>query len=73
MPCISSDGKPTPTGMAILRALSGGPLSPKEIADVTQRPLYRVRSGLRELEKAGFVNESDGNYRLSEKGEMTLK
>lgn len=72
MPCISSDGKPTTTGMAILQALKNGPLPPEEVAKKTGNPLFRVRSGLRELKNAGFVEETDGRFKLSEQGEKTV-
>lgn len=71
MPCVSPDGKPTATGMAILKSLKGELLSPEEVANRTGRPLYSVRSGLRELSNAGFVEEIDGKYKLSEKGQKT--
>ncbi|MEM2522919.1 MAG: winged helix-turn-helix domain-containing protein [Candidatus Bathyarchaeia archaeon] len=71
MPCVSPDGKPTTTGMALLKSLKDGPLSPEEVASRTGRPLYSVRSGLRELRNAGFVEEIDGKYKLSEKGQKT--
>ncbi len=72
MPCVSPDGKPTKTGMAILECLKEGPLNPEEVAGKTGKPLFRVRSGLRELKNAGFVEETDGKYKLSEKGQKTL-
>jgi DNA-binding IclR family transcriptional regulator len=68
MPCVSPDGKPTSSGMALLRSLRNGALSPKEIASKTGQPLFRVRSGLRELKNAGFVDETEDKYRLSENG-----
>jgi predicted transcriptional regulator len=73
MPCVSPDGKPTSSGMALLRSLKNGALSPKEIASKTGQPLFRVRSGLRELKNAGFVEEKEDKYRLSEKGKTLVK
>jgi len=73
MPCISPDGKPTSSGMTLLKSLKNGVLSPDEIANVTGQPLFRVRSGLRELKKAGFVEEEEGKYRLSKNGEMLVE
>jgi len=72
MPCVSLDGKPTSSGMALLRSLKNGALSPKEIASKTGQPLFRVRSGLRELKNAGFVEEAEDKYRLSENGKTLV-
>lgn len=73
MPCVSPDGKPTSTGMTTLKSLQDGTLSPEEVASRTGQPLFRVRSGLRELKNAGFVEEKAGKYTLSEAGKALLK
>ncbi len=68
MACISPDGKPTESGTKMLRALKSNLATPEDIARETGLPLFRVRSGLRELVQAG-VAEQDGNtYRITEKG-----
>jgi predicted transcriptional regulator len=68
MPCVSPDGKPTSSGMAVLKSLKNGTLTPEEIANKTGQPLFRVRSGLRELKNAGFVEETKDKYLLSKTG-----
>ena len=74
MPCISPDGKPTSSEMVLLRALKEGAVSPEDIAKRTGRPIYLVRSGLRELKSAGYVEEEGENrYRLTEKGADLLR
>ncbi|MGB9959714.1 MAG: hypothetical protein ACPLKQ_04240 [Candidatus Bathyarchaeales archaeon] len=73
MPCVSPDGKPTTTGITILECLKEGPLNPEEVAGKTGKPLFMVRSGLRELKNAGFVEENDGKYKLSEEGQKMLQ
>jgi predicted transcriptional regulator len=72
MPCVSPDGKPTTSGMAVLKSLKDGAFSPEEIASRTGQPLFRVRSGLRELKNAGFVEETEDKYRLSETGKTVV-
>jgi len=72
MPCVSPDGKPTSSGMAVLKALKDGASTPKGVSSVANKALFRVRSGLRELEKAGLVKEIDGNYKLSEQGKRLI-
>ena len=72
MPCVSPDGKPTASGMATLEAIKEGASTPKAISDATGQPLFRVRSGLRELVGAGFLALSDDNYLLTPNGESVL-
>ena len=68
MACISPDGKPTESGTKMLRALQVGLGTPEEIARDTGLPLFRVRSGLRELTQAGLANQKEDRYEVSEKG-----
>ena len=68
MACVSPDGKPTESGTNMLRALKSGLGSPEEIAKDAGLPLFRVRSGLRELAEAGLANQKDDRYELTERG-----
>ena len=73
MACISPDGKPTESGAKMLRALNSGLGSPEEIAKSAELPLFRVRSGLRELTQAGLANQKNNKYEITEKGEELVK
>lgn len=73
MPCVSPDGKPTSSGIAMLQALKNGASSPEEIASKTGHPLFRVRSGLRDLKNAGFLEEKSDRYVLSESGAAVIQ
>jgi predicted transcriptional regulator len=68
MACVSPDGKPTESGTKMLRALKSGQGVAEEIAKSTGLPLFRVRSGLRELSQAGLIVEKAGKYEITEKG-----
>jgi DNA-binding IclR family transcriptional regulator len=68
VPCVSPDGKPTKSGIATLSALKSGASTVKAVSDVTGQPLFKVRSGLRELVNAGFVKQVDDNYQLTTEG-----
>jgi DNA-binding IclR family transcriptional regulator len=68
MACISPDGKPTASGAKMLRALNSGLGAPEEIAKETGLPLFRVRSGLRELTQAGLATQRDDKYVITDKG-----
>ena len=61
MACVSPDGTPTASGRAILAAVRR-PASAEEVAEATGLPLYRVRSGLRELAAAGLVADESGQF-----------
>jgi predicted transcriptional regulator len=52
--------------------LNKGNSSPEDIAAETGRPLFRVRSGLRELLGAGLVAESGESFSLTEQGKSVL-
>jgi hypothetical protein len=67
-PCVFPDGKPTSSGIAVLKSLKNETVSPEEIANKTGQPLFRVRSGIRELKNAGFVEETENKYVLSKTG-----
>jgi len=73
MACISPDGKPTESGINMLRTLKSGLGAPEEIAKSTGLPLFRVRSGLRELTQAGLTNQKDDKYEITEKGVELIK
>jgi predicted transcriptional regulator len=73
MACISPDGKPTESGTKMLRALQAGLKSPEEVAQETGLPLFRVRSGLREITEAGLAEQKEDRYKLSEKGAELIK
>jgi len=57
----------------MLRALKLGPGFPEEIAKDTELPLFRVRSGFRELTQAGLANLEYDKYKITEKGEELLE
>jgi len=72
MACVSPDGKPTESGMKILRSLATGHKSAEDVAADTGRPLYAVRSGLRELVGAEMVAEKGEGYELSPQGKELI-
>lgn len=73
MPCIGPDGKPSQSGVEMLRALESGPKSDKEVAESTGFPIFKVRSGLRQLSQAGFAMQTDIKCEITEKGLEAIK
>jgi predicted transcriptional regulator len=59
--------------MAVLKSLKDGTLTSEEIAGKTGQPLFRVRSGLRELKNAGLVEEKVDKYALSTTGKTAIQ
>lgn len=72
MPCVNPDGKPSDSGINMLRAIHSGKQTAEDIAAATGMPMYRVRSGLREMSEAGFVVQSDDVASLSDQGRLLL-
>ena len=61
MACVNADGTLSPSGRAMLDAVKA-PASADQVAAITGLPLFRVRSGLRELVSAGLVKEEASRY-----------
>ena len=72
MPCVSSDGKLTESGIATLKSIKEGLMTPSEIAVATGSQLFLVRSGLRELVGAGLLILNEEKYQLTTAGEKAL-
>lgn len=72
MPCVDPDGKPTESGLKMIRALKSGHSTLEAIAAASDLPLFRVRSGIRDLVAAGYVSEDDGSYVLTDVGAATV-
>jgi len=68
MACVTPEGKPTESGKKMLNVLKSGAMSPEEVAKISGLPLFRVRSGLRDMVQADLVKEEEGKYKLTEKG-----
>lgn len=61
MACVTAEGTLTASGQRLVAAVAL-PSTPEEVAASTGLPLYRVRSGLRELAAAGLVTEDSGRF-----------
>lgn len=71
MACISADGTLTASARKILETLNN-PATPEEIVHATGLPLFKVRSGLREMAQAGLIEEDGGRYHLTEAGRQKI-
>ncbi len=61
MACLQADGTVSASGRALLSAVEQ-PATPEEVAAATGLPLFRVRSGLRELAGAGLVSQDGPRF-----------
>ena len=68
MSCVSPDGKPTESGLKMLKAIQARNDQPEAIASGSGLPLFRVRSGLRDMLQAGYVTIEGESYKLTRKG-----
>jgi len=71
MACINPDGTLTGSTRDLLRIV-GKPSTPEEISGQLGQPLFKIRSSLREMVNAGLVNETGGQYTITEKGKQKL-
>ena len=67
MACVNPDGTVSPSARALLE-IAGEPLTPAEIAGKIGRPLFQVRSSIRELVEAGLLREEEGKYSVTRRG-----
>ena len=72
MACVNADGTLSPSARSLLTLLEN-PLAPEEIAEKLKRPLFQVRSSLREMSNSQLIApEGDGYVRTAE-GVRALK
>lgn len=71
MGCINPDGTTDPAARTLLQALQVA-RSSEELAAAVGLPLYRIRSGLRELVQAGLVEEASGKLALTTSGRARI-
>lgn len=73
MACINPDGKLSDRAIHVMKIISEkGKISPEELAALTGRPLFQIRSSLRELKEAGLLIMDEDKFTLSEKGREIL-
>ncbi|HWA94801.1 MAG TPA: hypothetical protein VG844_09385 [Terracidiphilus sp.] len=71
MACINAHGELTESAQKILEALEQ-PGSAETVAKLTSLPLFRIRSGLREMGEAGIVEMNEETYSMTERGRSFL-
>lgn len=72
MACVNPDGTLMPSAVAILNALKTAHTA-EELAMLVHQPLFKIRSGLRDMVEANFVELKDDKYILTDLGLQKLK
>ena len=72
MACIDVNGKITRSGELILLAMME-PANVESAANETGLPLFKVRSAVRELSKAGLLIETEGLFKVTPIGIAKLE
>ena len=73
MACINADGTISESAKELLGLISNNPYTDEEIAAKLKKPMFKIRSSLRELEGAGFTIKSGDKFSTTEKGREKLK
>jgi len=69
MACITPDGKLTERAKQILETLiKKGCKTEEEIASLVNRPLFQVRSSIREMVEAGVLERKEEKVCITDKG-----
>ena len=69
MACLTPDGKLTERAKQILETLlRKGCKTEQEVASLVNRPLFQVRSSIREMVEAGVLERKEDKVCITEKG-----
>ena len=71
MACINADNTLTETAKNIIRTLMAG-ATEEDVAKSLYLPLFKIRSSIRELSKAGYIEEMGSALIITEKGKEVL-
>ena len=71
MACVNPDGTLTASATQLLKALTA-PLTAEEISQKLQRPLFKVRSSIREMTESGLVAADGDRFSITEEGRKKI-
>ena len=71
MACVNPDGTLSPSAIELLKALQD-PLDAEEISQKLGRPLFKVRSSIREMTEAGMIAADGEKYSITEEGRKKI-
>jgi predicted transcriptional regulator len=72
MACVNPDGTLMPSAVAILNALKIKHTA-EELSEIVLQPLFKIRSGLRDMVEANLVEFKNDKYIITDFGLQKLK
>ena len=72
MACVNPDGTLSSSAKELLKILNS-PLTPEEISQKLNRPMFRVRSSLREMLEAKLISSQKDKYVITEEGNKKIQ
>ena len=72
MACVNPDGTLSSSAKELLKILNS-PLTPEEISQKLNRPMFRVRSSLREMLEAKLIGSQKDKYVITEEGNKKIQ
>ena len=71
MACVNPDGTLSTSAIELLKVLQS-PMTAEEISQKLDRPLFKVRSSIREMTEAGMVAVDGDKYSITEEGRKKI-
>ena len=71
MACVNPDGTLSTSAKELLKILNS-PLTPEEISQKLNRPMFKVRSSLREMFEAKLISLVEDKYVITEEGNKKI-
>jgi len=73
MACIKSELTLAPSEVTLfLNTVNGKKANLNEIKETVNKPLFKIKSALRELTETNYIIESEGYYVIADKGKTYL-
>jgi len=72
MACVNPDGTLSSSAKELLKVLNN-PITAEEISQKLSRPMFKVRSSLREMLEAKFISSVEDKYVITEEGNKKIQ
>ena len=74
MPCGKNEVTLAPSEIKLfLNAVNEQSLTAEDIVKKTKKPMFKVRSSLRELVEASYIEEKDAKFSILDKGKQYIQ
>jgi predicted transcriptional regulator len=72
MACVNPDGTLSSSAKELLKILNN-PMTAEEISQKLNRPMFKVRSSLREMLEAKMISSAEDKYVITEEGNKKIQ